>query len=102
MKKEYVFESGSENESGQPPDAIIDLAVMMTTRLKGKTISVVRYTTEKEEKQLGFKHKAPLILFEDDTIMIPCFSRTTKAGSILLEAGEFVTNVEGIESIPSL
>jgi hypothetical protein len=75
---------------------------MLTTRLKGKTIAVVRYTTEKEEKQLGFKHKAPLILFEDDTIMIPCFSRTTKAGSILLEAGEFVTNVEGIESIPSL
>ena len=102
MKKEYVVESGSENESGQPPDAIIDLAVMMTTRLKGKTIAVVRYTTEKEEKQLGFKHKAPLILFEDDTIMIPCFSRTTKTGNILLEAGEFFTNIEGIESIPSL
>ena len=102
MKKEYVVESGSENKLGEQPEFIIELAVTLTTRLKGKTIAVVRYTTEKEEKQLGFKHKAPLILFEDDTIMIPCFSRTTKTGNILLEAGEFFTNVEGIESIPSL
>ena len=102
MKKEYVVESGSENKSGQPSDAIMDLAIMMTKRLQGKTISVVRYTTEKEEKNLGFKHKAPLILFTDDTIMIPCSSRITKSGDTLVEAGEFVTNVEGIESIPSL
>ena len=96
MKKEYIVESGSENKSGQPPDAIIDLAVMMTTRLKGKTIAVVRYTTEDEEKLLGFKHKAPMIMFTDDTVMIPC-SRNKKA-----EAGEYITNIDGIRSIPSL
>ena len=102
MKKEYEVESGAENKSGQPPDSIMELAVMMTTHFQGKTIEVMRYTTEQEEKNLGFKHKAPLILFTDDTIMIPCFSRTTTAGNILLEAGEFVTNVDGIQSIPSL
>ena len=96
MKKEYVVESLSENKLGEQPDSIIELAVTLTKYLQGKTIAVVRYTTEKEEKLLGFKHKAPLIMFTDDTIMIPC-PRNKKA-----EAGEFITNIDGIRSIPSL
>jgi len=79
----------------QQPDWIMELAVTLTKHLQGKTIAVVRYTTEVEEKRLGFKHKAPLILFTDDTIMIPC-SRNKKT-----EAGEFITNIDGIRSIPS-
>tara|TARA_R100001244_G_C5142400_1_gene128143 strand:- start:489 stop:749 length:261 start_codon:yes stop_codon:yes gene_type:complete len=80
----------------QQPDWIMEIAVTLTKHLQGKTIAVVRYTTEEEEKHLGFKHKAPLILFTDDTIMIAC-SRGKKA-----EAGEFITNIDGIRSIPSL
>ena len=96
MKKEYVVESLSENKLGEQPDSIIELAVTLTKYLQGKTIAVVRYTTEEEEKILGFKHKAPMIMFTDDTVMIPC-SRNKKA-----EAGEYITNIDGIRSIPSL
>ena len=102
MKKEYVVESGAENNSGEPPDWIIELAVTLTKYLQGKTIAVVRYTTEVEEERLGFKHKAPLIVFTDGTILIPCYSPTEEETSnILLEAGEFVTNIDGLQSIPS-
>ena len=88
----------------QQPDWIMELAVTLTKYLQGKTIAVVRYTTEEEEKHLGFKHKAPLILFTDDTIMIPCYGigRSTKSGDAIIDAGEFVTNIDGIRSIPSL
>ena len=96
MKKEYEVESGAENKSGQPPDWIMELAVMMTKSLQGKTIAVARYTTEEEEKMLGFKHKAPMIMFTDDTVMIAC-SRNKKP-----EAGEFLTNIDGIRAIPCL
>ena len=96
MKKEYVVESLSENKLEEQPDSIIELAVTLTKYLQGKTIAVVRYTTEEEEKNLGFKHKAPMIMFTDDTVIIPC-SRNKKP-----EAGEYITNIDGLQSIPSL
>ena len=86
----------SKDKTQQPPDWIMELAVTLTKHLQGKTIAVVRYTTDKEDKLLGFKHKAPLILFTDDTILIAC-SRSKKA-----DAGEFMTNIDGIRLIPSL
>jgi len=85
-----------EDKTNQPPDWIMELAVTLTKHLQGKTIAVVRYTTDKEDKLLGFKHKAPVILFTDDTILIAC-SRSKKA-----DAGEFMTNIDGIRLIPSL
>lgn len=42
-----------------------------TTRLKGKTITLVRYLSEEEQEGLGWYSRPVVIQFDDGTLLFP-------------------------------
>lgn len=64
------------------------------TALVGKTIKEVRYLTDVEQRHFGWNYKSLVIIFTDDTYIIPS---SDDEGN---QAGSLFTNIEGLEIIP--
>jgi hypothetical protein len=62
--------------------------------LVGKTVQVVRYLTDQEQKQLGWDNKSLVIIFNGG---ICVFASCDDEGN---GAGALFTNIKGLETIP--
>jgi len=62
--------------------------------LVGKTVQVVRYLTDQEQKQLGWDNKSLVIIFNGG---ICVFASSDDEGN---SAGALFTNIKGLETIP--